>query len=136
MIKSVRRKSITIAFSFIIIFLIWLCADVYLSNKKDKNLRANWVLTSGELVTVKLKGKSADYTIYSYTVNKKVYTARYYPKTQSIYKLFAELKKGVYSVIYDSTDITNSTLLLRREDFSNWRIPYSRQEVIDFTSTN
>ena len=82
---------------------------------------------------MKLRGKSAS-SYYSYEVKEEGYTGEYFHETRNVKKHFNKLKNIAWTVIYDSTDYNNSALLLRREDFQEFGVPYSGQRVVDFES--
>lgn len=131
--KKRERRELIWILSITCLLVVGYSIEVINAEKDDVDLKRYWILTEGELYDVKLRGKSAS-SYYSYEVKEEGYTGEYFHETRNIKKNFKKLKNIAWTVIYDSTDYNNSALLLRREDFQEFDVPYSGQRVVDFES--
>lgn len=132
--KKRKRRELIWILSITCLLVVWYSIEIINAEMDDVTLKRYWIVTQGELYDVKLRGKSASSTYYSYEVNGKGYIGEYFHETRNVKKHFKKLKKIDWYVIYDSTDHSNSALLLRREDFEEFGVPYSGQRVVDFES--
>ena len=127
-----RRRQKAFLF-FIVALMISAYSISIITAANDKtDLKKNWVLGEGLLLRVKLNGRSADFAEYKYKVGSREYIGEYYREIENLYREFDSLRPNIWTIIFDSTDYSNSALLLRREDFDYWGIPYNNQMVVGF----
>ncbi len=114
------------------IFIASYITDFFEKKSNDK-LRLNWRLNVCVIESVRFfSGRSGgDRIEYTYYVNDENFKGDYSIGSLRSKSKYRSTKGKEWTIAYDSTDYSNSALLLKIEDYHKFDIPYSGQEVLD-----
>lgn len=132
-----NRTGITLFMLFMVSVggaLLWSSVN---KGNNEESLKENWVIYNNATITkVKFPLKSGSYVAYTYKVQNTEYKGHYSLGTRANRKKYYELINQSWNIIYDSTDHSNSALLLSQKDYNYWHVPYLGQRIVEFEQKN
>ena len=125
------KQTLFIFITLITVFVVGLQVELVNKKRNEESIKKHWKLFYGTITDICYPMKSADYIQYKYFIKDNCYSNHYSQKVDMSNKLyFLSLKGKSWTIIVDTTNLSNSELLLRYTDYLRLGIPYSNQEIL------